>query len=114
MGAGYSIDGLISAVARKNALTAQTECIGTTKQKVNSLVDIQHKLQAGKGAGYKRWVKVFNLNQIARAMNYLMVEHRLTDYNELSQKSAAAMERFHTLFAHIKALEQRKKGERLH
>lgn len=33
--------------------------------KVNLLVDIQAKLQAGKGAGYARWAKVFNLKQMA-------------------------------------------------
>lgn len=39
--------------------------------KVNLLVDIQAKLQAGKGAGYARWAKVFNLKQMAQTMNYL-------------------------------------------
>ncbi|NBI18788.1 hypothetical protein D1644_14805, partial [Neglecta sp. 59] len=30
--------------------------------------------QAGKGAGYARWAKVFNLKQMAQTMNYL-TEH---------------------------------------
>ena len=39
--------------------------------KVNLLVDIQAKLQAGKGAGYARWAKTFNLKQMAQTLNYL-------------------------------------------
>ena len=33
--------------------------------------DIQAKLQAGKGAGYAQWAKVFNLKQMAKTLNYL-------------------------------------------
>ena len=37
-------------------------------------MDIQAKLQAGKGAGYARWAKVFNLKQMAQTVNFL-TEH---------------------------------------
>ena len=39
-------------------------------------------------------------------MNYLM-EHGLTDYDELSEKSSAATDRFHALSAQIKTSEKR-------
>lgn len=52
--------------------------------KVSLLVDIQAKLQAGKGAGYERWAKVFNLKQMAKTMNY--PEHNLWDYAVLEEK----------------------------
>ena len=35
-----------------------------TGQKVNMLIDIQAKLAAGKGAGYERWAKTFNLKEL--------------------------------------------------
>ena len=57
--------------------------------KINLLVDIQAKLQAGKGAGYARWAKVFNLKQMAQTMNYLS-EHNLLEYAVLEEKAAAA------------------------
>ena len=53
--------------------------------KVNLLVDIQAKLQAGKGAGYVRWAKVFNLKQMAQTMNYLS-ENNLLEYAVLEYR----------------------------
>lgn len=70
------------------------------------LVDIQEKLQAGKGAGYARWAKVFNLKQMAQTMNYL-TEHGLLEYAVLEEKAAAATTRHNELSAQIKAAETR-------
>ncbi len=61
--------------------------------KLNLLVDIQAKLQAGKGAGYARWAKVFNLKQMAQTMARLS-EHNLLEYAALEEKSAAATARY--------------------
>ncbi len=74
--------------------------------KVNLLVDIQAKLQAGKGAGYARWAKVFNLKQMAQTMNYLS-EHNLLEYAVLEEKAAAATAHHNELSAQIKAAEKR-------
>ena len=41
--------------------------------KVNLLVDIQAKLQTGKGAGYARWAKVFNLKQMAQTLSLIHI-----------------------------------------
>jgi hypothetical protein len=46
------------------------------------LIDIQSKIQEGKGEGYVRWAKVFNLKQMAQALIYLQ-EHGLDDYEVL-------------------------------
>ena len=57
------------------------QCMGATRWQIVTrvlLVDIQAKLQAGKGAGYARWAKVFNLKQMAQTMNYLS-EHNLLE-----------------------------------
>src|SRR5699024_3628587 len=74
--------------------------------KVNLLVDIQAKLQTGKGKGYERWAKVFNLKQMAQTMTYLS-EHDLLDYAVLAAKAAAAAERHNDLRAQIKSAEKR-------
>lgn len=74
--------------------------------KVNLLVDIQAKLQAGKGAGYARWAKVFNLKQMAQTLNYLS-EHGLLDYADLATKTAEATARYNALSDQIKAAEKR-------
>ena len=74
--------------------------------KVNLLVDIQVKLQAGKSAGYARWAKVFNLKQMAQTVNFL-AEHQLLDYGELAEKAAAATAHHNELSVQIKAAEKR-------
>ena len=70
------------------------------------LIDIEAKLRAGKGVGYERWAKVFNVKQMAQTYNYLR-EHGLLDYGELEEKVTAATEQFHALSAQIKAAEAR-------
>lgn len=73
------------------------------RRKVNLVIDIQSKLQ-GKGPGYKRWAKVFNLKQMAAALAYLQ-ENNLMEYGELEKKAAEASERFHSLSDQIKRTE---------
>lgn len=74
--------------------------------KINLLVDIQAKLQAGKGPGYERWAKVFNLKQMAQTINFL-TENNITDYEALVEKTNAATDRYHELSQQIKEIEKR-------
>ncbi len=76
------------------------------EKRVNMLVDIQAKLQAGKGAGYERWAKVFNLKQMAQTLNFLS-EHGLLDYSDLEKQTADATKRFNDLSDTIHATETR-------
>ena len=76
------------------------------EKKISLLVDIQAKLQAGKGAGYAYWAKKFNLKQMAQTMNYL-TEQGLKDYVELAQRAASASRRYRALFSQTKAAEKR-------
>lgn len=73
-------------------------------KKVNLIIDIQARMQAGKGAGYERWAKVYNLKQMAAALQYLQ-ENDLLSYDELAAKAATASERFHTLSQQMQQLE---------
>ncbi len=77
-------------------------------ERISLLVDIQVKLQAGKGRGYEQWAKVFNLKQMARSWNYLN-EHNLQDIDELREKTSAATTKYHDLSDRIKAAESRMK-----
>lgn len=72
--------------------------------KVNLLVDIQAQLRAGKGPGYERWAKRFNIKQMAQTLNYL-TENRLLDYGDLRKKAAQAEARCNGLSAIVKATE---------
>lgn len=75
-------------------------------RQVNLLVDIQAKLQAGKGAGYERWAKVFNLKQMAQTLNYLS-ENNLMNIEDLTAKTDAAIARVHEMQVTIRETEKR-------
>lgn len=76
------------------------------KKGISLLVDIQAKVQAGKGKGYERWAKVFNLKEAAKTLNFL-TEKGVTDYNELALRTEKAGKRFDALSGKIKRLEGR-------
>ena len=107
LGAGYTLDDLLAVLSGQKEHTPRKKTTAQAETpKVNLLVDIQAKLQAGKGAGYVRWAKVFNLKQMARTMNFL-TEHNLLEYAELADKAAAATAHHNELSAQIKAAEKR-------
>lgn len=107
LGEGYTQDDLVAVLSgQKNHTPRKQTVTAAEPQRVNLLVDIQAKLQAGKGAGYERWAKVFNLKQMAKTMNYL-TEHNLLDYAVLEEKAAAAADRHGELLAQIKEKEKR-------
>ena len=107
LGAGYSEAEIRAVLAGEKQHTPRKKSIVQPElPKVNLLVDIQAKLQAGKGAGYARWAKVFNLKQMAQTVNFL-TEHQLLDYAELAEKAAAATAQHNELSAQIKAAEKR-------
>ncbi len=97
LGEGYSETDI------RAALSGSRQWPGQPRQKINLAIDIQSRLQ-GKGSGYERWAKVFNLKQMAAALAYLQ-DNGLTDYEQLEQKTTAATERFHKLSDQIKSTE---------
>ena len=72
--------------------------------RVGLLIDIDAAIRAGKGAGYERWAKVFNLKQLSQAVLYLK-EHGDMSYEELKERTSATVTRFNELSAEIKDLE---------
>ena len=67
LGDGYSEQEIRAIIEGKQPLPpSQSKAIQREPQRVNLLVDIQAKLLAGKGPGYERWAKVFNLKQMRR------------------------------------------------
>ena len=73
-------------------------------QRVNLLIDIQERMSHGKGPAYKRWAKVYNLKQMAAALQFLK-ENDLMEYDELAAKTEAATDRFHALAGEIQQTE---------
>ena len=70
------------------------------------LVDIQKKLSEGKGKGYERWAKTFNLKQMAKTMNFL-TEHGFTSPEEVDAALEAAISGQHAAGEKLKELESK-------
>ena len=73
--------------------------------KAGLLVDIEAAVRAGKGPGYERWAKVFNIKQMAAALAYIQ-DNNLTDYEQLAKKATEAADRFHVISEQVKQTEQ--------
>ena len=58
-----------------------------------------------KGAGYEHWAKLYNLKQMAAALQFLQ-ENGLTDYDLLTEKTEAAVDAAHTLAGELRAVEE--------
>lgn len=76
------------------------------KRPFDLLINIQEKLRQGKGGGYERWAKVFNLKQISQALLFLH-EHGIRDLETLNEKTTQATSRFTELSKSIKDAEKR-------
>lgn len=106
LGEGYSESELREVIAGKKLHIPNKTGATKSDKQVNLLVDIQAKLQAGKGLGYERWAKTFNLKQMAHTLNYL-TENNLLSYEALPEKAAETSTKFHDLSKQIKAAETR-------
>ena len=107
LGSGYGEPELRAILSGKKAHSPRKKIAQPAPEnQVSLLVDIQAKLRVGKGVGYERWAKVFNLKQMAQTVNYL-TEHGLLEYAQLAEKTAAATARHSELSARIKAAEKR-------
>lgn len=102
LGEGYSEEEIKAVICGKSVHKSKSP---RQEKAVNLLVDIQAKLQQGKGAGYEQWAKVFNLKQMAQTMNYLR-ENDLLDYEKLSVKADEIISEFDKISSGIKAMEK--------
>ena len=99
LGDGYDLQDVLSAIEGKEKRPGRSE------RKISLAVDIQAKLAAGKGPGYERWAKVFNIKQMAAALAYIQ-DNGLTDYEQLAKKATEAADRFHVISEQVKQTEQ--------
>ena len=106
LGEDYSEAALRAIIAGEKEHHPREKKTVQPMRQVNLLVDIQAKLQAGKGAGYERWAKVFNLKQMAQTLNYLS-ENNLMNIEDLTAKTDAAIARVHELQVTIREKEKR-------
>lgn len=107
LGEDYSEEAMRARVGKAQRLpSSQCESSSNAKKRFNLLVDIQAKLQAGKGPGYERWATIHNLKEKARTLNFL-TENGITDYAVLEERAAQASANLNALSSDIRQIEGR-------
>ena len=110
LGEGYLPAALMAVIAGKQPHRPRKKIEGTRpleeKVPASLLVDIQAKLQEGKGEGYARWAKSFNLKQAAQTLIYLQ-ENKLLEYVDLESRTLTVTDRYRELSTEIKNAETR-------
>ena len=104
LGDGYGPEDVQAVIDGKAPTRTAPGRRAPAPRRVNLLIDIQERMRQGKGPAYERWAKVYNLKQMAAALQYLK-EHQLFEYDNLAAKTDAATERFHTLAGDIQHTE---------
>ena len=105
LGEGYGPEELRAVIEGRASLPAGRSRVSAgSSGSVNLIVDIQTRMREGKGPAYERWAQVYNLKQLAAALQYLQ-ENDLLEYSQLERHAAQAADRFHELSGKIKELE---------
>jgi hypothetical protein len=73
-------------------------------RKANLIIDIQVKMKEGKGQALKQWATVYNLKQMAAALQYLQ-QNNLLAYKDLETKTPAVIEHYYSIGDNLKMTE---------
>jgi hypothetical protein len=107
LGADYTEEAILSRLMGKQKSTpAQKKARREFAENINLLIDIQAKINAGKGLGYERWAKIFNLKQAAKTFNYLS-EHGIANYASLLEHASEVTEAMSAASSGTRKLEGR-------
>ena len=105
LGKGYTEEDIVKRILGDESLVPKSKSFA---ERINySLIDIQKKLQEGKGGGYQRWAKVFNVKQTAKTILFLQ-ERGIYDYESLKKLTDSTADRMTELGASIKEKEKRR------
>ena len=104
LGDGYDPEDIKAVIAGERPIPEQPVSVPAPPRRVNLIVDKQEHLRSGKGTAYARWAKVYNLKQMAAALQF-MQEQNITEYDQLSAKAEDAVSRFHALTEQLRRTE---------
>jgi len=108
LGDDYSISAIIERISGKRVASPREETVAPlmTRSAPSLFIDIQAKIQEGKGGGYENWARIFNIKQMAKTLVFLR-ENGLDNYDDLVEKSAAASAEYKSRLCRIKEIEKR-------
>ena len=95
----------------KAAVLATLQANAERKPKVQSKTTNLAKLTEGKGIGYERWAKKFNLKAMSQTL-ILLQEKDLLNEDDLNQRIAELETKYHDSLAAVKDLEGRMKANK--
>ncbi len=105
LGEGYTEQDIKSAITGTGRFIKRNSTQVHEKPKFNLLIDMQERIQ-GKGAGYERWAKVYNLKQISETFLFMREQH-IESFEDLYAKTEEAVARFNELNDTIKTAESK-------
>ena len=77
-----------------------------TNESFDMLLSIQDIIAKGKGPGYERWAKKYNIKNLAKALIFFQ-ENDVRSYEELAKRASDSSQAFSELSDRIKATEKR-------
>ena len=104
LGEGFDPGEIRDVIAGKRPLPKLDAPAPAAPRRVDLIVDIQERLRSGKGPAYERWAKVYNLKQMAAALQF-MQEHQISEYDQLTTEAEAASARFHAVTEQLRQTE---------
>lgn len=102
LGDGYSEDDIRLSITEKRSRPSKEK----QTEKTSLLIDVQKKLDEGKGQGYANWAKVFNLKQMAKTVMFLQ-ENDFESIEKLSDDIDVLSSEISIMKSEIKNLEYR-------
>ena len=104
LGEGFDLGEIRDIIAGKRPMPKLDAPAPVAPRRVDLIVDIQERLRSGKGPAYERWAKVYNLKQMAAALQF-MREHQISEYDQLTTEAEVASARFHALTEQLRQTE---------
>ena len=104
LGDGFGPEDIRAVIAGERPIPELPADAPSPARRVDLIIDIQERLHSGKGPGFEKWAKIYNLKQMAAALQFLQ-ERGLTDYAALEAHTTAAVEHFHALTEKLQTTE---------
>ena len=104
LGDGYDPEDIRAVIAGKRPAPELPTEPPAASRRVNLIIDIQERMRSGKGPAYEWWAKIYNLKQMAAALQFLQ-EHKLTEYDQLAARTEAVVDRFHKVTGELQSTE---------
>lgn len=101
LGDDYTVEAIKERIAgRARKITAPKIDRG-----INLIIDIQNCIKAQESKAYEHWVKINNLKQAAKTLNFL-TENNITTYEDLDKSAERTNKNFDSISEKIKSVEK--------